>query len=147
MVKHPFITYPSKAAAVQQVGDVISKTFVNEPGQVSFGTIDYVPGWRISLHHHNTWELIIIDSSSAGPGFVMFDSRWWRAEPGSAVFVPAGFPHAWSSGNQKGFKMLWVYGGAQQEAGRTYDVAPEAFRAISRDEESRATIWTDTSRP
>jgi quercetin dioxygenase-like cupin family protein len=142
MVIQPFITYPSSPAEVLQVGDVVSKTYVNEPGQVSFGTIDYVPGWHISLHHHNVWELILIDGGSAGAGFVMFGGRWWRAEPCSAVFVPKNYPHAWSSGNEKGFKMLWVYGGTHQEADRAYDVNPEAFSCISREEERLAQVWT-----
>ena len=142
MVTKPYITYPKSPADVQRVGVVISKTYVNEPGQVGFGSIDYIPGWHISLHHHNVWELIIIDSGSVGPGFVMFGGRWWRAEPGSAVFVPNNSPHAWSSGNEKGFKMLWVYGGTHQEAGRIYDVEPEAFLGISREEERRATGWS-----
>jgi quercetin dioxygenase-like cupin family protein len=138
----PYITYPGKPAEVQQVGPVVSKSYVNEPGRVSFGTIDYVPGWFISLHHHNIWELIIIDAGSAGAGFVMIDGRWWRAEPGSAVFVPKGYTHAWSSGNEKGFKMLWVYGGTHQEAGRAYDIKPEEFKGISREEEKLALAWT-----
>src|ERR1039457_3775599 len=97
MTIQPFSTYPGSPAEVLQVVEVVSKTYVNEPGQVSFGTIDYVPGWHVSLHHHNVWELILIDGGSAGAGFVMFGGRWWRAEPGSAVFVPKNYPHAWSS--------------------------------------------------
>ena len=137
----PYITYSSKPLSTQKLGDVVIKGYVNEAGQVSFGVIDYVPGWNIPLHRHNTWELIIIDASSPNAGFVLFDSRWWRAEPGSSVFVPKGFPHAWSSGNDKGFKMLWVYGGAHEEAGRIYEGNPNAFEPISRSEEMAATMW------
>ena len=85
MATKPFITNQARPAETGHIGDVISKTYLNQPGQVSFGTIDYSPGWFISLHHHDLWELIIIDGSSAGPGFVMFDGRWWRAAPGSAA--------------------------------------------------------------
>jgi quercetin dioxygenase-like cupin family protein len=137
----PYITYSSKPLSTQQLGDVVIKAYVNEAGQVSFGVIDYVPGWNIPVHRHNTWELIIIDASSPNAGFVLFDSRWWRAEPGSSVFVPKGFPHAWSSGNDKGFKMLWVYGGAHEEAGRMYEGNPKAFKPISRSEEMASTMW------
>jgi len=140
----PYITYPSAADTVEvhQIGEVVAKCYVNEPSQVSFGVIDYVPGWFIALHSHETWELIIIDSSSEGPGYTFFDGHWWRADPGSAVFLPKGCPHAWSSGNEKGFKMLWIYGGSHQEAGRTYHVDPEAFQPITRDEERKALTWT-----
>lgn len=140
----PYITYPgiTGSAEVQQVGEVVAKCYVNEPSQVSFGVIDYVPGWFIALHSHETWELIIIDSSSEGPGYTFFDGHWWRADPGSAVLIPKTYPHAWSSGNKKGFKMLWVYGGAHQEAGRTYHVDPETFRPITPDEEGKALTWT-----
>jgi len=140
----PYITYPgiTGSAGVQQVGGVVAKCYVNEPSQVSFGVIDYVPGWFIALHSHETWELIIIDSSSEGPGYTFFDGHWWRADPGSAVFIPKTYPHAWSSGNEKGFKMLWIYAGSHQEAGRTYHVAPETFQPITPDEEGKALTWT-----
>ncbi len=134
----PYITYSSRPLETQQIDSVISKCYVNEAGQVSFGVIDYVPGWFIALHHHHTWELILIDSSSAGPGYIFFGGQWWRAEPGSAVFIPKGFPHAWSSGNDKGFKMLWIYEGSHEEAGRLYDVDPQTFRPITQEEEKTA---------
>jgi len=139
----PYITYSNKdkRAEVQQVGPVVSTCYVNEPGQVSFGVIDYVPGWFIALHHHHTWELIIIDSSSAGPGYTFFEGHWWRAEPGSGVFIPRECPHAWSSGNIKGFKMLWIYGGSHEEAGRVYDADPETFQPITQQEEKNAFMW------
>jgi len=144
VVIRPYITYPSATSTVEmrQMGEVAQKCYVNEPSQVSFGVIDYIPGWFIALHSHQTWELIIIDSSSEGPGYTFFDGRWWRAAPGSAVFIPKTYPHAWSSGNEKGFKMLWIYGGSHQEAGRTYHVDPEAFKPITPAEERKAPIWT-----
>ncbi|MDD5082330.1 MAG: AraC family ligand binding domain-containing protein [Dehalococcoidales bacterium] len=138
----PYITYAAQPRETQQVGSVVSKSYINEAGQVSFGVIDYVPGWAIPLHHHHTWELILIDSSSAGPGYTFFEGRWWRAEPGSAVFVPRGFPHAWSSGNERGFKMLWVYGGAHEEASRVFDTDPQTFKSITREEERAAPRWS-----
>jgi len=96
--QRPYIIYPSEGKQVEagRVGEVINTCYIDEPGQVSFGVIDYVPGWRIPLHHHTTWELIIIDKSSAAPGYTFFDGRWWRAEPGCGVFLPMGHPHAWS---------------------------------------------------
>ena len=140
----PYITYPSatERVKVHNIGEVIARCYLNEPGQVSFSVIDYVPGWVIALHSHNTWELIIIDSSSDGPGYTFFGERWWIAEPGSAAFIPKGCRHAWSSGNAKGFKMLAIYGGSYQEAGRTYHVDPKTFQSISADEERKAVTWT-----
>jgi quercetin dioxygenase-like cupin family protein len=141
MNNKPYITYLSKPLEIQKIDSVLSKCYVNEVGQVSFGTIDYIPGWFIALHHHYTWELIIIDCSSAGPGYTLFNGCWWRAEPGSAVFIPKGFSHAWSSGNDKGFKMLWVYGGSHEEADRLYDVDPQIFQPISQEEERSVFAW------
>jgi len=144
----PYIVYPtSESVEAHQIGAVVAKCYINEPGQVSFGTIDYVPGWFIALHHHHTWELIIIDSSSEGPGYTFFDEHWWWADPGSGVFLPKGCPHAWSSGNEKGFKMLWIYGGSPEEAGRVYDADPETFQAITPEEERSALIWTAEAAP
>lgn len=144
----PYITYAhsTKSVEVHHIGLVVAKRYINEPGQVSFGTIDYVPGWFIPLHHHHTWELIIIDNSSEGPGYTFFDGHWWKADPGSGVFIPKGYPHAWSSGNNSGFKMLWIYGGSSQEADRINDVDPEAFRPITQEEESKAVAWTPDTR-
>ena len=140
----PYITYPSATESVElhQVGAVVAKCYINEPGQVSFGVVDYIPGWFTALHHHHTWELIIIDSSSEGIGYIFFDGCWWRADPGSAVFVPKEYSHAWSAGNDKGFKMLWIYGGSYEEAGRISDVDAHTFRPIAPEEESSALIWT-----
>ena len=90
----PYVTYSARPLETQQIGSVVSKCHINEAGQVSFGVTDYVPGWFIALHHHHTWELILIDSRSAGPGYTFFSGQWWRAEPGSAVFIPKGFSHA-----------------------------------------------------
>ncbi|MBM2824906.1 MAG: AraC binding protein [Dehalococcoidales bacterium] len=143
MDARPYIVYPraNKSAAGTKT-ELAINTFVNEPGQVSFGVNDFVPGLFRSLHRHYTWELIIIDSSSAGPGYTFFDGHWWRAEPGSGVFVPKGCPHSWSSGNSKGFKMLWVYGGSREEAGRIWDVRPEDGQPITPEEERNALVWT-----
>jgi len=140
----PYITYPgiTGSAEVQQIGEVVTKCYINEPSQVSFGVIDYVPEWFIALHSHETWELIIIDSSSEGPGYTFFDGHWWKADPGSAVLIPKTYPHAWSSGNEKGFKMLWIYPSSHQERGRTYHVDPETFQPITPDEEGKALTWT-----
>ncbi len=144
MDDRPYITYPgiTGSAEVQQVGEVVDRCYIDELGEVSFGVIDYVPGWFIALHHHHTWELIIIDSSSEDSGYTFFEGQWWRADPGSAVFLPKGCPHAWSSGNNKGFKMLWVYGRGHEEAVRVYDADPQTFQPITRDEERNAPIWT-----
>lgn len=144
MNARPYIVYPHTARPVEagQLGAVVVKCYVNEPGQVSFGVIDYVPGWFIALHHHRTWELIIIDHSSEGPGYTFFEGRWWRADPGSGVFLPKGCPHAWSAGRERGFKMLWIYGGSHEEAGRIYDVDPQTFQPITLEEERAALTWT-----
>ena len=143
MNQQPYIIYPGEAKQVEagQVGKVINTCYIDEPGQVSFGVIDYVPGWSIPLHHHTTWELIIIDKSSAAPGYTFFNNRWWRAEPGCGVFIPMDYPHAWSCGNNKGFKMLWVYGDSAEKAGRIYDCDPASFQAITEEQEINASIW------
>jgi hypothetical protein len=140
MNQRPYITYPATGKP-ENVPGASSKTLVSEPGKVSYGILDFPPHFVRSLHRHNTWELIIIDSSSAGPGYVFFDRRWWRAEPGSGVFVPKNYPHAWSSGS-KTFKMLWVYGGTREEAGRVLDVPEGQFKAVTEDEEKNAPTWT-----
>jgi hypothetical protein len=143
MKQQPYIIYPSEGKHVEagQVGEVVNTCYIDEPGQVSFGVIDYVPGWSIPLHHHTTWELIIIDKSSADSGYTFFDGRWWRAEPGCGVFLPKGCPHAWSCGNSKGFKMLWVYGDSAKKAGRIYDCDPASFQGITEEQERNAGIW------
>lgn len=137
----PFISYPDQGT-VGHIGPVIARGYVNVPGQVSFSTIDYIPGWFIATHTHGTWELILIDGSSEGPGYTFFDNQWWRADPGSAAFFPRGYSHAWCSGNKQGFKMLAVYGGSYKEAGRTYAVDPKDFRHITPEEEANARAWT-----
>ena len=145
MSVRPYIAYPGITEPVevhQYHGALVSKCYISEPGQVSSGVIDYVPGWCIPLHHHHTWELIIIDNSSEGPGYTLFDGRWWRADPGSAVFIPKGCSHAWSSGNSKGFKMLWNYGGSRREAGRVWDTDTQTFQPITPEEERSALTWT-----
>jgi len=140
----PYITYSNTtdSVEVQHIGEVVTKCYINEPGKVSFGVIDYIPRWFIALHHHHIWELIIIDNSSEGPGYTFFNGYWWRADPGSAVFLPKGCPHAWSAGNDKGFKMLWIYGGSHEEAGRIYHGDAQTFQPITLEEERSALIWT-----
>jgi len=144
MSAKPYIIYPNTAKPVEvgQLGAVVNMCYINEPGQVSFGAIDYVPGWFIAIHHHRTWELIIIDNSSDGPGYTFFDECWWRADKGSGIFFPKGFPHAWSAGSMYGFKMLWIYGGSHEEAGRIYDIDPQTFQPITPEEERAALTWT-----
>ena len=142
--KKPYIAYADKAKVVDEasIGRVVLKICVDELGQVCFGIIDYVPGWFIPLHRHDRWELILVDSSSEGPGYVFFDEQWWRADPGCGVFVPKGCPHAWSSGNKNGFKMLYVYGGSREEAGRVWHKDPETFQPITPEQERNACVWT-----
>ncbi len=144
MGARPYIADTSTAAIleVDQFGVIFNRCHIDEPGQVSFGVKDYAPGRFVSLHHHHTWELIIIDGSSEGPGYTFFDGHWWRADPGCGVFIPKGSTHCWSSGNEQGFKMLWIYPGSHEEAGRIYDVDPETFRAITPEEEKNALVWT-----
>ena len=137
----PYIVYPDTAqSAVSLEGGVINK-YISEPGQVSFGVIDFTSGLFRALHHHHTWELIIIDNSSEGPGYTFFDGHWWRVDPASAVFVPKGCSHAWSSGKNNGFKMLWVYGGTREEAGRVWEESFETARPITPEEERNAPRW------
>lgn len=145
MTAKPYITYPEEAEPSPAGGATASAVapliYVSEPGKVSFGVLNFVPGLVRSLHHHNTWELIIIDGSSKGPGYVFFDDTWWRADVGSAVFIPEGYSHAWSSGNDSGFKMLWIYGGTRKEAGRVYDADAERFSPITPEAERKARVW------
>lgn len=137
----PYIKYP-KPYRASTAGEISGRPQISEPGQVCFGITDFKSGDFRSLHGHNTWELITVDSSSEGPGYVYFDSRWWRADPGAAVFVPKGIAHAWSAGNTTGFRMIWIYGGSQEEAGRIWHVNPEEGKSISPEEERIATRWT-----
>jgi len=120
--EQPYMIYPSTATEHGEPGvKVISKLFVNEPGKVCYGTVDFVPGWSVSLHSHNTWELIIVGGESEGSG---------------------GFVHGWSAGNYSGFKMLWIYEGSVVEAGRNWvnDYRPSPL--ISPEEEKDALVWT-----
>jgi len=144
MDARPYIIYSDTAGIIKEagLGEIVIKRYINEPGQVSFGVVDFVPGWFLAPHHHHTWELIIIDGSSEGSGYTFFDECWWRADPGCGVFLPKGCTHCWSAGNEKGFKMLWIYPASHEEAGRIYDVDPETFRAITPEEERSALIWT-----
>ena len=137
MSEKPYIAYPG--TGVMPLPN--SATFVSEPGKVSFGVQNFPPYYVRSLHRHNLWELIIIDGSSEGPGYVFFDGKWWRVPPGAGVFVPKGYPHSWSSGKNR-FKMLWVYGGSRDEAGRIYDVPEAEGKPITPEEENNAPLWT-----
>ena len=140
----PYIADISTATIleVDQFGVAFNRCYINEPGQVSFGVKDYTPGRFVSPHHHRTWELIIIDGSSEGPGYTFFDGYWWRVDPGSGVLIPKGYPNAWSAGSDKGFKMLWVYGGSLEEADRIMDGDIQGFHAIIPEEEKNALTWT-----
>jgi quercetin dioxygenase-like cupin family protein len=91
MEAKPYIRYP-KPYQAGAAGEVSGTPFINEPGQVSYGVNDFKPGLFRALHGHHTWELLLVDSSSEGPGYVYFDGRWWRVPPGAAVFVPKGSP-------------------------------------------------------
>lgn len=131
---------------VDQFGDTFNRCYIDEPGQVSFGVKDYTPGRFVSPHHHRTWELIIIDGSSEGPGYTFFDGYWWRVDPGSGVLIPKGYPNAWSAGSNRGFKMLWVYGGSLEEADRIIDVNTQDFHAITPEEEREALVVHEDNR-
>jgi len=143
MKDSPYMVYPATAKTHAEPGvKVVSKLFVNEMDRVCYGTVDFVPGWSVALHSHNTWELIIVGGESEGPGYVFFYDQWWRADPGSTLFVPKGFVHGWSAGNNNGFKMLWVYEGSVEQAGRNWvnDYRPSPL--ISPEEENDALVWT-----
>jgi len=143
MNEQPYMIYPDTATVHGEPGvEVVSKLFINESQQVCFGTVDFVPGWSVALHSHDTWEIIIVGGESEGPGYVFFHDQWWRADPGSALFVPKGFVHGWSAGNYNGFKMLWLYRGTVTEAGRNWveDYRPSSI--ISPEEEKNALVWT-----
>jgi quercetin dioxygenase-like cupin family protein len=140
MTDKPYIAYPKRTEKTGAPAELTPATLVSEPGKVSFGFMDFKPGDFRTLHHHDHWELIIVDGSSEGPGYVFFDGKWWKAEPGSGTFVPRGYHHAWSAGS-KGFRMLWVYGGSREEAGRTYDNETPLKQGISPEEEKNASVW------
>jgi len=143
MVSHPYVVSPDTAENLgENLGELVARCFINEPGEVSFGTADFVPGRALALHHHHTWELIIVDPVSEGPGFTRFGGQWWRVDPGSAVFLPKGYPHAWSAGSEKSFLMLWVYAGSFQEAGREWHEDNSLSHAITPEEEKNALVWT-----
>lgn len=135
----PCVSYPdiAKPLEVDQFRIPFNLCYINEPGKLSFGVKDYAPGVFIPLHHHHTWELIVIDFISEGPGYILFDGAWWRADPGTAVFIPRGYPNAWSAG-RKSFRMLWLYGGCLEEAGRVIDADPATMHAITLEEERTA---------
>jgi quercetin dioxygenase-like cupin family protein len=100
LTSRPYITYPKPARPAAKRGELETVTFVNEPGMVSFGVNDFLPGMFRPLHGHYTWEVIIVGDKSDGPGYVRFDGRWWRVDPGASVFVPKGYTHAWSAGKK-----------------------------------------------
>ena len=53
--------YPSAATEHGKPGvKVTSKFFVNKPGKVSYGTVDFVPIWPVALRLHDAWELVIV---------------------------------------------------------------------------------------
>ena len=142
-MENTYIVYPDTAEVVSEPGmEMAAWHFISEPGRISFGVVDFVPGRAVKLHTHDTWEVIIIDGGSEGPGFVYFDGQWWRADPGSAVFVPKGLVHAWSAGNHNTFKMLWLYEGTLEEAGRTWVDETRPSHLISPEEEKTALKWT-----
>lgn len=143
MTDSPYMVYPARAQTHAEPGvQVMPMLFINEPGQVCYGTVDFLPRQALALHTHNTWELIIVGGESPGPGFVFFDDQWWRADPGAALFVPKGGIHAWSAGSHNGFKMLWVYQGSVQEAGRNWVKDHRPSPIISPEEEKNAPLWT-----
>jgi len=141
MTARPYIRYPKRPKPGPGM-TVPGETLIDEPGQACFGANDFAPGLCRALHGHHVWELVIVDGSSEGPGYIQFDGRWWRVDPGAAVFVPKKYPHAWSSGNSKGFRMLYLYGGSREEAGRIWYVPPDQGRCISPEEEKNAPIWS-----
>lgn len=141
MTDKPYIVYPKRPAGSPEMA-VPGETLINEPGRVCFGVNDFLPGRCRALHGHYTWELVIVDGSSEGAGYIFFDERWWRVNPGAAVFVPPKYPHSWSSGNCKGFRMFYVYGGSKEEAGRIWHVPPDQGVCITPEEENNAPVWT-----
>ncbi len=50
--KKPYIAYANAAKVVNEpaIGAVVSKICVDEPGQVAYGIIDYVPGCGFSYY-------------------------------------------------------------------------------------------------
>ncbi len=94
MSEKPYVVYSEGAIFENPTSSVSPKVFITEPGTVSFGTLDFPLHYVRALHRHRTWELIILDNNSEGPGYVFFDKHWWRVLPGSGVFVPKGYSHA-----------------------------------------------------
>ena len=75
MEARPYIKSP-KPYQPGATGEVSGTPLINEPGQVSLGINDFKPGLFRALHGHHTWELVLVDSSSEGPGYIYFDGRW-----------------------------------------------------------------------
>ena len=144
MNNQPYIVSPGISAAIKEerIGELFTRLYIDKPSQLSFGIIDFVPKTAVSLHIHNTWELVLVDSISEGPGYVFFDGNWWQAAPGCGVYMPKGHPHAWSAGNNNGFKMLYIYGGSREEAGRVWTEEAKTFQPITTEEERKAILWT-----
>lgn len=141
MRDEPYIVYPSTASpAVSPEGGSVY-TYISEQNLVSFGVVDFVSGTSFRLHYHNTWEIIIVDNSSEGPGYTNFNGKWWMVDPGAAVFIPKGYPHSWSCGNNNVFKMLWIYGGTREEAGRFWEDDNKTTMLITPEEERLAVRW------
>jgi quercetin dioxygenase-like cupin family protein len=137
-----YVVYPHTAKIITEAKvEVVGRLYINEAGRVCFGSTDFAPRSSVALHSHNSWEVIFVDTGSEGPGFVFFDNKWWRADPGTAVFVPKGLVHGWSAGNSKGFKMLWTYEGSVEEAGRNWAKDHRASQSIGVAEERDATLW------
>ena len=118
--------------------DVDMVGFVDRPGQVSAGTIDYQPGQCLALHTHRRWELIIVDFGSMASGFVKTSGSWWDIIPGGYTYLPVGCEHGWSCGNYGSFLMRWYYGGSREEAGRDFVGNPKSFSSIDRRQQELA---------
>ena len=143
MGNRPYIVYPDKdKVKTKHVGQVVRRDYIDEPGQVSCGMNEFVSGAFRPLHHHHVWEISIIDRSSEGPAYILLDGQWWRADPGSVVFIPEGYPHAWSTGSSKGFRVMWFLGGSVAEGSRVLDTDPETFQPITPEEEQSTSTWT-----
>ena len=53
MSEKPYIVYPKKTLPLVAGQTVPANVFVNEPGKVSFGVLDFVPGLVRAPHHHD----------------------------------------------------------------------------------------------
>jgi len=137
-----YIAYPDSASSVVTEGGIVVNRYISEMGQVSLQVVDFVVGAFRALHHHHTWEITMVDSNSEGPGYIFFDRYWWRVDVGAVVFIPKGYAHAWSAGNNNGFKMLCIYGGTPEEASRVWEENLETVQPITTEEERNAHRWS-----